>query len=110
MSAGQGSQAITEGEQAIMDNASKVAIIGAGRVGSTLAYTLAASGAVREIVLIDSAHDRAEGEAMDIAHAATFHSPVTVTSGSIADVAGAAVTVIAAGAAQRQGESRPALL
>lgn len=93
-----------------MDKASKVAIIGAGRVGSTLAYTLATSGAVREVVLIDSARDRAEGEAMDIAHAATFHSPVTVTSGGIADVAGAAMTVIAAGAAQRQGETRPALL
>lgn len=88
----------------------KIAIVGAGRVGSTLAYTLAGSGLVREIVLIDADRERAEGEAMDIAHAATFHAPVTVTAGSLAEAAGAAITVIAAGSAQREGESRPALL
>lgn len=88
----------------------KVAVVGAGRVGSTCAYTLAASGVVREIVLIDANRERAEGEAMDIAHAVPFHAPVSVRPGGLADTAGAAVTVIAAGAAQREGESRPALL
>jgi L-lactate dehydrogenase len=88
----------------------KIAIVGAGRVGSTLAYTLARSGVVREIVLIDTDQERAEGEAMDIAHAATFHAPVTVTAGSLEAAAGAAITVITAGCAQREGESRPALL
>lgn len=93
-----------------MADATKIAIVGAGRVGSTTAYSLAASGVVREIVLIDADLGRAEGEAMDIAHAAPFHAPVTVTAGSLADTAGAAVTVIAAGAAQHKGETRPALL
>lgn len=93
-----------------MNKGTKIAIIGAGRVGSTLAYALAASGAVREIVLIDSDKGRAEGEAMDIAHAAAFHAPVRVSDGDLADTAGAAMTIIAAGAAQRHGESRPALL
>lgn len=88
----------------------KIAIVGAGRVGSTLAYTLACSGVVREIVLVDADQERAEGEAMDIAHAGTFNAPVTVTGGSLAEVAGAVITVIAAGSAQREGESRPALL
>lgn len=88
----------------------KVAVIGAGRVGSTLAYTLASSGVAREIVVIDANRERAEGEAMDIAHAVPFHAPVSVKPGGLADAAGAAVTVIAAGAAQREGESRPALL
>lgn len=90
--------------------ASKVAILGAGRVGSTLAYALAVSGTVREIVLIDSNAERAEGEAMDISHAVPFHAPVSVRSGGMADVAGALVTVVAAGAAQRAGESRPDLI
>lgn len=93
-----------------MSEGTKIAIVGAGRVGSTTAYTLATSGVVREVVLIDADRGRAEGEAMDIAHAATFHAPVTVTAGDLADTAGAAVTVIAAGAAQHEGESRPALL
>lgn len=93
-----------------MTEGTKIAIVGAGRVGSTLAYTLAASGLVRKIVLIDRDRNRAEGEAMDIAHAATLRMPVSIDAADLAGVAGAAVTVIAAGAAQRPGEGRPALL
>ena len=93
-----------------MSEQTKVAVVGAGRVGSTFAYTLAASGLVREIVVIDANRERAEGEAMDIAHAVPFFAPVSVKAGSLADAAGAAVTVVAAGAAQREGETRPALL
>jgi L-lactate dehydrogenase len=47
---------------------------------------------------------------MDIAHAVPFYAPVSVSAGSLADAAGATVTVIAAGAAQREDESRSALL
>ncbi|HEX2530237.1 MAG TPA: L-lactate dehydrogenase [Burkholderiaceae bacterium] len=93
-----------------MNEGTKIAIVGAGRVGSTAAYTLAQSGMAREIVLIDTDRGRAEGEAMDIAHAISFHAPVTVMAGDLADTAGAAVTIIAAGTAQHPGESRPALL
>jgi L-lactate dehydrogenase len=93
-----------------MTNATQIAVVGAGRVGSTFAFALAQSGLAREIVLIDAQRERAEGEAMDIAHAVPFFSPVSVRPGALADAAGAAVTVIAAGAAQRAGESRPALL
>lgn len=93
-----------------MDDTTKIAIVGAGRVGSTLAYALATSGIVREIVLIDSDMGRAEGEAMDIEHAVPFHAPVSIVAGNPADAAGAAVTVIAAGDAQHEGESRLALL
>lgn len=93
-----------------MVETSKVAVVGAGRVGSTFAYTLAASGLVREVVVIDASRERAEGEAMDIAQAMPFSAPVRVQAGGLADAAGAAVTVITAGAAQREGETRPALL
>ena len=60
--------------------AGKIAVVGAGRVGSTFAYTLAASGVAREIVIIDADGERAQGEAMDIAHAVPFFSPVTVVT------------------------------
>lgn len=93
-----------------MNETTKVAVVGAGRVGSTFAYTLAASGLVREIVIIDANRGRAEGEAMDIAQAVPFSVPVHVRAGELADAAGAAITVITAGAAQREGEDRPALL
>lgn len=93
-----------------MKQADKVAIVGAGRVGSTFAYALASSGLVREVVLIDKDAARAEGEAMDIAHAVPFHRPVRVRAGQLSDTAGAVATVITAGAAQQPGEARPALL
>lgn len=88
----------------------KITVVGAGRVGSTFAYTLSATGLVREIVIVDADHGRAEGEAMDIVHAVPFHRPVAVRPGKLADAAGSAVTVITAGAAQRPGETRPMLL
>lgn len=93
-----------------MDHADKVAIVGAGRVGSTFAYALASSGLVRDIVLIDKDTARAEGEAMDIAHAVPFYRPVGIRAGEFSDASGAVVTVITAGAAQQPGETRPALL
>lgn len=93
-----------------MSDPSKVAVVGAGRVGSTFASALAASGLVREIVLVDADRARAEGEAMDIAHAVPFHGPVAVRAGTLDDTQGAIVTVITAGAAQVPGEPRPALL
>ncbi|GAB3646695.1 L-lactate dehydrogenase [Ramlibacter alkalitolerans] len=92
------------------NEAGKVAVVGAGRVGSTFAYSLAASGLVREIVIADMDLARAEGEAMDIAQSVPFHRPVRISAGGLADAAGAVVTVITAGAAQRPGEPRTALV
>ncbi len=87
----------------------KVAIIGAGMVGSTFGYALLASGLTPEIILIDVNRPRAEGEAMDLNHAMPFHRPINIRSGDYADCAGAAVVVIAAGAAQKPGETRTQL-
>ena len=84
----------------------RVAIVGVGNVGSSFAYALLLSGLASEIVLIDANQRRAEGEAMDLQHAVPFTRPVRVWAGSYADCAGAAVTVIAAGAAQKPGETR----
>ncbi len=85
---------------------SRVAIVGVGNVGATFAYTLLLSGLATEIVLIDVNRERAEGEAMDLVHGVPFAPPVRVWAGDYADCAGAAVTVITAGAAQRPGETR----
>src|SRR5512143_1382160 len=84
----------------------RVAIVGAGNVGSTFAYALAQSGLASEIVLIDANRTRAEGEAMDMNHAVPFFSPCRIWAGDYPDCAGAAVTVITAGAAQKPGETR----
>ena len=84
----------------------RVAIVGAGNVGATCAYALLMSGRAAEIVLIDANKARAEGEAMDLNHAVPCGAPCHVWAGDYADCAGAAVTVITAGAAQKPGETR----
>ena len=89
-----------------MNEPVRIAIVGAGNVGATFAYSLVLNGIASEIVLIDADHARAEGQAMDIEHAMPFSHPVRVWAGSYDDCAGALVTLVAAGASQRPGETR----
>jgi len=84
----------------------RVAIVGVGNVGATFAYALLLSGLASEIVLIDANHSRAEGEVMDLNHAVPFTHPTRVWAGTCADCAGAVITVLAAGAGQKPGETR----
>jgi L-lactate dehydrogenase len=88
----------------------RIAIVGVGFVGSTFAYSLLLSGLASEIVLVDLNRERAEGEAMDLNHTVPFAHPTRVWAGDYADCRGAIVTVIAAGANQKPGESRLDLL
>ena len=44
----------------------KITIIGAGSVGSTIAYSLSQEELASQIVMIDINKDKAEGEVMDI--------------------------------------------
>src|SRR3989344_4351663 len=60
----------------------KVAIIGAGFVGSTAAYALLIEGAASEITLIDRHLQKAEGEAMDLRHGLQFRADSRVTYGT----------------------------
>lgn len=85
---------------------SKVAIIGAGNVGSTFAYSLMMRGAARDIVLIDRKLERAEGECMDLNHGASFVSPVKIHPAGYEGCKGADVVVITAGAKQKPGQTR----
>ena len=88
------------------DRPVKIAIVGAGNVGATFAYALLGSGLASQIVLIDANKDRAEGEAMDLNHAVPLTHSTTIRAGDLADCAGAAITVITAGSAQKPGETR----
>ncbi len=85
-------------------------MVGAGHVGSTFAYALLLRGLASEIVLVDADRAKAEGEALDLSHAAPLAYPVRILVGDYADCRGAAVTVVAAGAAQDVGEDRLDLL
>lgn len=84
----------------------RVVIVGAGNVGATFAYALLFRGLAAEIVLIDANRARAEGEAMDLNHAEPFTNPTRVWAGDYDDCAGAAITVVTAGAGQKPGETR----
>jgi L-lactate dehydrogenase len=92
---------------AVIDHISnKVVIVGAGNVGTTLAYSLLHSGLANEIVLTDQNMHKAEGEVMDLNHAVPMAKPTRITVGDYSDCRGAAITVITAGAAQKPGETR----
>ena len=88
----------------------KIAIVGAGKVGTTFAFALQLSGLAGEIVLIDMDKKRTEGEVMDLNHAVPLSNPVRIWNGDYSDVADAHVVVISAGTAQRPGETRLDLL
>lgn len=87
-------------------NLSKVAIIGCGFVGSSSAFSLMQSGLFSEMVLIDSDHDRAEGEALDISHGLLFAKPMKIYAGTYDNIGDAAIIIITAGAAQKSEETR----
>ena len=84
----------------------KVAIIGAGSVGATVAYTLVAMGSVAEIVLIDVNEPKAQGEALDIRQATPYLSPVKIYCGSYEDAAGSDIVIITSGVGRKPGQSR----
>ncbi len=88
----------------------KVVIVGAGFVGSTIAYTIMCGGLFNDIVLLDINRDKAEGDAMDMAHGVSFVKPVNVYSGDYSECSNADIVVITAGANQKPGETRLDLL
>ena len=93
-------------EEISMVNIQKVAVIGCGFVGSTIAYTLMQKGVFSEMVLLDANHPKAEGEAMDISHGLPFSHAMDIYAGTYEDIADASVIIITAGANQKQGETR----
>jgi L-lactate dehydrogenase len=89
----------------------KVAIIGDGQVGSSIAYTLLLGQAVNEIALIDLNPNKAEGDVLDMSDGMSFLSvPKVIKATSYEGVKGANIVIITAGAAQHEGETRLSLL
>ncbi len=84
----------------------KISVIGAGFVGSTIAYTLMMRGVASEIVLVDMNAKKAEGEAIDISHGAPFAKAASVTSGDYDATTSSDLVIITAGTSQKSGETR----
>ena len=90
----------------------KVVLIGTGMVGMSFAYALVnQGGACNELVLIDVNKVRAQGEAMDLNYGLAFaKSNMKIYAGEYKDCRDADIVVIAAGVAQKEGETRLDLL
>ena len=85
----------------------KLAIVGAGAVGSTLAYAALARGAARTVALLDTNKQKVEAEALDLSHGMMFIPPAEVIGSDDVEVCrDADVVVVTAGAKQQPGQTR----
>jgi L-lactate dehydrogenase len=86
---------------------SKLAIVGAGAVGSTMAYAALMRGAARSVALFDINKAKVEAEALDLGHGIQFMPMAEVVgSDEIAVCADADIVMFTAGAKQKPGQSR----
>jgi malate dehydrogenase len=91
----------------------KIALIGAGMIGGTLAH-VAAREELGDVVLMDLAEGTAKGKALDLCEASpVFGKDSYLTGGSVEDyapIAGADVCIVTAGVPRKPGMSRDDLL
>ena len=85
----------------------KVAIIGAGLVGSSTAFSLITQGVCEEILIIDINKEKALGEVMDLNHCIEYLNRNTkVRVGEYSECSDVDIVVITAGAPPKPGETR----
>ena len=95
-----------------MAKGKRVGIVGAGNVGSTVAYSLAMTGACHEIILRDNKIEIAKGKALDMSQAAAAirsHTVVSVAE-DMSQLRDCDVVVVTAGSPRLPGMSRDDLL
>ena len=85
----------------------KIVLVGTGFVGMSMAYSLLNQGGINELVLIDVLKDKAEGEAMDLAHGMPCApNDMIIKSGDYDECKDANIVVITAGLNQKPGQTR----
>ncbi len=85
----------------------RIAIVGAGSVGATLAYACLIRGVGRTIALYDLDAAKARAEVLDLNHGLQFVPMATVVGSDDLEVCrGADLVVVTAGAKQRPGQTR----
>lgn len=86
---------------------SKVAIIGAGLVGSSTAFSLITQGVCDQVLMIDLNHEKALGEVRDLKNSIKYlDRNVQVLAGDYQDCGDADIVVITAGAPPKPGQTR----
>ena len=90
-----------------MNQRTKVAIIGAGAVGTATAYALLIKRIAGEVALYDLNKAKVEAEVLDLAHGSQFTNPSRIYGGDDLEVVrNSDVIVITAGAKQKPGQTR----
>lgn len=84
----------------------RIAIIGVGRVGTTIAYSLITKNLVSELLLVDIDTQRCEGEVRDLSDALAFCETAHIRQANINQLKEIDIIIISAGHAQKPGESR----
>ncbi len=94
----------------ISRESSKLTVVGAGSVGTSVAYAALIRGSARHVALYDIATEKVDAEVLDLAHGTQFTGASTVTGGSdLGVVEGSHVVVVTAGAKQKPGQTRTEL-
>ena len=86
--------------------ANKITVIGAGQVGSTVAYALIVKGVASEIVLIDINKERAMGAAMDMRQGTPYTKAINIHDGDYEDAKDSDVVILTSGVARKPGQTR----
>jgi L-lactate dehydrogenase len=81
----------------------KVGIVGIGAVGAATAMAIALRARVRELILINRNRARAKAVATDMHYGVPLSPLVKVADGDYSDLAGAGLTIIAAGVNEKAG-------
>jgi L-lactate dehydrogenase len=87
-----------------------VGVVGTGWVGASVAISTLHAGFASELLLADARHEVAEGEAMDLAHGASFYTTASVRAVPIDEMLDTDALVVAAGRGGKPNESRLDLL
>ena len=84
----------------------KITIIGAGSVGSTIAYSLSQEELASEIVMIDINNEKALGEALDIRQGTPFCGACSIYAGDYRDAVNSDIVILTSGIARKPGQTR----
>lgn len=85
----------------------KITVIGAGNVGSTIAFMMSVQHTADEVVIVDINQEKALGEAMDIRQGTPLTAqPVSVYAGTYESAAGSDIVIITSGIPRKPGQTR----
>ena len=88
----------------------KIAIIGAGTVGATTAYSLLLNNMVSEILMIDCNDKKCLGEVDDLADTLQWSTTSSIRTATYKEAAQADITIICAGKPQQPKQHRAELV